>query len=106
MHGFPRQEYWSGLSFPSPGDLPNPRTGLASPALATRFFATQSPREPLYFPCVIFASTGNSKVGLGGDYHLKGVNFILLFKTYLKYFVEQNSVMESVLEICHPNIVE
>ena len=22
--GFPRQEYWSGLSFPSPGDLPNP----------------------------------------------------------------------------------
>ena len=24
--GFPRQEYWSGLPFPSPGDLPNPRT--------------------------------------------------------------------------------
>ena len=23
--GFPRQEYWSGLSFPSPGDLPQPR---------------------------------------------------------------------------------
>ena len=24
--GFPRQEYWSGLPFPSPGDLPDPRT--------------------------------------------------------------------------------
>ena len=24
--GFPRQEYWSGFSFPSPGDLPDPRT--------------------------------------------------------------------------------
>ena len=30
---FPRQEYWSGLPFPSPGDLPNPRTEPGSPAL-------------------------------------------------------------------------
>ena len=28
--GFPRQEYWSGLSFPSPGDLPDPRTETVS----------------------------------------------------------------------------
>ena len=26
--GFPRQEYWSGLLFPSPGDLPNPGSNL------------------------------------------------------------------------------
>ena len=31
--GFPRQEYWSGLPFPSPGDLPNPGIKLLSPAL-------------------------------------------------------------------------
>ena len=31
--GFPRQEYWSGLPFLSPGDLPNPRINPASPAL-------------------------------------------------------------------------
>ena len=31
--GFPRQEYWSGLSFPSPGDLPDPGIELTSPAL-------------------------------------------------------------------------
>ena len=30
--GFPRQEYWSGLPLPSPGDLPDPRTELESPA--------------------------------------------------------------------------
>ena len=39
--GFSRQEYWSGLPCPSPGDLPNPgikRTSLASPALAGGFF--------------------------------------------------------------------
>jgi len=36
--GFPRQEYWSGLSFPFPGDLPNP--GIESPltTLAGRIF--------------------------------------------------------------------
>ena len=38
--GFYRQEYWSGLPFPPPGDLPNPGTkleSLASPALADKF---------------------------------------------------------------------
>ena len=30
--GFSRQEYWSGLPFPSPGDLPDPRIELRSPA--------------------------------------------------------------------------
>jgi len=32
--GFPGQEYWSGLPFPFPGDLPDPEIKLASPALA------------------------------------------------------------------------
>ena len=39
--GFSRQEYWSGLPFPSPGDPPNPGikpTSLAFPALAGGFF--------------------------------------------------------------------
>ena len=31
--GFPRQEYWSGLPFPSPGDLPDPGIETTSPAL-------------------------------------------------------------------------
>ena len=31
--GFSRQEYWSGLPFPSPGDLPDPGTEPGSPAL-------------------------------------------------------------------------
>ena len=31
--GFPRQEYWSGLPFPSPGDLPNPGIEPKSPTL-------------------------------------------------------------------------
>ena len=42
--GFPRQEYWSGLPFVSPGDLSDPGIEPAPPALAGRLFATeQSP---------------------------------------------------------------
>ena len=45
-----RKEYWSGLPFPSPGDLPNPGiepTSLAPPALADRFFTIVSSRKPI-----------------------------------------------------------
>ena len=45
--GFSRQEYWSGLPFPSPEDLPNPGTESASPALADGFFTTEPPRKPV-----------------------------------------------------------
>ena len=71
-----RQEHWSGLPFPSPGDLPNPGaepSSLASPALAGRLFNTGPPRspalisticlvvssvEPLSFHMLPFLSTG------------------------------------------------
>ena len=39
--GFPRQEDWSGLPFPSPGDLPDPGLEPASPALADGFFTAE-----------------------------------------------------------------
>ena len=38
---FPRQEYWSGLPFPSPGDLPNPGIKPGSPALAGGLFTIE-----------------------------------------------------------------
>jgi len=41
--GFSRQEYWSGLPFPPPGDLPHPGIELAFPALAGRFSTTEPP---------------------------------------------------------------
>ena len=44
--GFPRQEYWSELSFPSPWDLLNPRIGSMSSTLAGRFFTTEPPGKP------------------------------------------------------------
>ena len=44
--GFPRQEYWNGLPFPSPGDLPDPGIEPVSPALAGRFFTAEPPGKP------------------------------------------------------------
>ena len=49
--GLPRQEFWSELPFPTPGDLPDPviePVSPASPALADRFFITVPPEKPLY----------------------------------------------------------
>ena len=49
---FSNQEYWSGLSFPSPGDLPDPgikHVSPVSPALAGGFFTT----EPLIYGQII-----------------------------------------------------
>ena len=46
--GFSRQEYWSGLPCPPPGDLPDPGielTSLKSPALAGGFFTTDATWE-------------------------------------------------------------
>ena len=44
--GFSRQEYWSGLSFPSPEDLPDPGVEPMSPSVAGRFFSTELPGKP------------------------------------------------------------
>ena len=43
VRGILQQESWSGLPFPSPGDLPNQRLKLMSPALAGIFFTTAPP---------------------------------------------------------------
>ena len=51
--GFSRQEYWTGLPFASPGDLPDPGIepmSLVSPALADRFF-TSAPSGKLELVC-------------------------------------------------------
>ena len=45
--GFLRQEYWSGLQFSSPGDLPDPGIKPMSPLLAGGFFTTEPPGKPL-----------------------------------------------------------
>ena len=61
--GFSRQEYWSGLPCPPPGDLPNPEikpSFLMSPALAGGFFTTSPTWE-----AQIGNSGSNNNDGIG-----------------------------------------
>ena len=52
---FSRQEYWSGVSFPTPRDLPEPGTepvSLVSPALVDVFFTPSATWEALHYECI------------------------------------------------------
>ena len=58
--GFPRQEYWSRLPFPPPGNPPNPGIEPVSPALAGSFFTTVPPgKSQPTEASLIFQSPGN-----------------------------------------------
>ena len=45
--GFSRQEYWSGLPFPSPGDLPDPGIEPGSPTLEEDALTSEPPGKPI-----------------------------------------------------------
>jgi len=65
--GFSRQEYWSGLPFPLPGNLPDPgmeSRSPAPPALAGRFFTTSATWEALLVLC-FFLGRYMERVNLG-----------------------------------------
>ena len=63
---FSKQGYWSGLPFPSPGDLPNPGFEPGSPALQADSLLTELKGKPSYFikegkfdPCYsVFVKSG------------------------------------------------
>ena len=57
--GFPRQEYWSGLPFPSPADIPDPEIKPVSPALAGGFSTTEPPGKPKGLLLTLIAEDGS-----------------------------------------------
>ena len=58
--GFSRQEYWSGLLFSSPGDLPDPGMELRSPALQADALPSESPKTAEWLSIQIFYPVKNS----------------------------------------------
>ena len=69
--GFSRQEFWSGLPFPSPGDLPNPGIEPGSPALEADALTSESPGKPYYVEvCSFYACF------LESFYHKWMLNFV------------------------------
>ena len=66
--GSSRQEYWSGLPFPPPGDLPDSGIEPTSPALAGGFFTTEPPGKP--FKSFLATTKPGFTLGLMLDFHL------------------------------------
>ena len=70
------QESWSGLPFPTPGDLPDPgieHSSLASPAMAGRFLITAPPGKPIYSRKVLNRENRKNKIvklAFGPTYHV------------------------------------
>ena len=56
--GFSRQEYWSGLPIPSPGDLPDPGIEPRSPALQADALISEPPEKPYYICESVKKTTG------------------------------------------------
>ena len=86
--GFSRQEYWRELSFPSPGDLPNPGIEPVSPALAGRFFnhwATWEAHNYGYHS----GNEGKSGIEVGIKRNFKFIWNVL--------FLEKNEIVSKIL---------
>ena len=65
---FSRQEYWSGLSFPSPGNLPDPGIKPWSPALQADSLPSESPGKTLY--TVLYSKVHKSTTTCRGCTHV------------------------------------
>ena len=76
--GFSRQEYWSGLPFPSPGDLPNPGIEPRSPALQADALTSEPPGKPShhYLHYLHHSLTSGQKTG--------GIQSRLLTENWIK----------------------
>jgi len=82
---FPRQQYWSGLSFPSPGDIPDPgikSVSSVSPGLPGGFFTTEPPGKLLSF------------------LHLKTNNLALVTKKLSNNLPPKGAQKHCILSIC------
>ena len=98
--GFSRQEYWSGLPCPPPGDLPNPRTepvSLASPALAGRFFTTSATWEALGAGVSSSHSPGHSSPRTAWIYLFHIISFVNSFCRVLVGLLSRRDIREELV---------
>ena len=90
---FSRQEYWSGLPCPLPGDLSDPGIELTSPALADRFFATSTTWEALmgnnFFLSIVNAQYYKT-------YRCK-IQWFTIFKGYTPFIIIKFPAIQCIL---------
>ena len=78
--GFPRQEYWSGLPFPSPEDLPNPGIDPGSPEWARQILL---PAEPPGKPIPVFLMLQRAR---NQALRINGIYFPTVYKEIIFVF--------------------
>ena len=83
--GFPRQEYWSGLPFPCPGNIPDPGIAPVAPALAGGFVTTEPPGKPILCTVVCIYQSQSPHVPL--PLPLSLVNISSFSKSVETFFV-------------------
>ena len=98
--GFPRQEYWNGFPFPSPGNLPDPGIKPAPPVFGGRFFNTatwevQPPRKYVLATwSVLYNSVLNQVPTVPGKvcgFLQVGLCFLLSFTVHMCLFIRMYS---------------
>ena len=87
--GSTRQEYWSGLPFPSPGDFPNPMIKPGSPALLADFSPSEPPGQTIYANQVIIMYI----LILQSAYRVLYVNYISIKLNRKKIFLSSKYVL-------------
>ena len=114
--GFSRQEYWSGLPFPFPGDLPDPGIELRSLALQADALTSEPPRKPCFTTqnCIViiilvfFISFSDYNIGMILSFlhnslasHISShLQFIILSYTFINITLHnQGGVTHEVLNI-------
>ena len=68
--GFSRQECWSGLPFPSPGDLPDPGIEPGSPALQADALPSEPPGKPIFMEAY-YIGLVDQIIAIGGRFNLQ-----------------------------------
>jgi len=76
--GFPRQEYWNGLPFPSPGDLPDPGIEPMFPAFQTDCFWSEPPGN-MQILCILYKGLGHPRI-FGSEGVLETIPALLQMK--------------------------
>ena len=89
--GFSRQEYWSELPFPSPGDLPDPGIQPGSPALRADALTSEPPGKP-----IIVISVGQHTLNCESLLFISAVPTTLQSRSVSVLFIQQ-TIMEHLL---------
>ena len=102
--GLSRQEYWSGLPSPSPGDIPDSGAEPSSPALAGRFFTTEGPGKPSVDISLVYKQTHPLRFPCSNNWVYATSEWDHVEDTcFGRYFSRSLACISSILSLPAPN---